>query len=84
MPQASEALRDLMEKWFGDRVDIAGPVAFLCSHGYLLREDWCWIKPTPSHTMSRDERSCIIFLQDEWDFGGIAIDGLFDNTKKGI
>lgn len=64
-----------MEKWFGNPVGEEGPIQFLQSHGYVLRRDWYWDKPTPSHNISEDEWQCIAFLIDEWDFGGIAPQG---------
>jgi hypothetical protein len=68
MPQASDAQRELMEKWFGDPVDDGGPYRFLMAHGY---QEWAGllIKPTPSHTISEYEWACIVFLADEWDYG---------------
>lgn len=74
MPSASDEQHKLMEKWFGDPVDERGPIAFLQSHGYVLRRDWHWTKPTPSHTISDDEWECLKFLCDEWDFGGVKTD----------
>lgn len=64
-----------MEKWFGNPVGEEGPIQFLQSHGYVLRRDWHWDKPTPSHNISEDEWQCIAFLIDEWDFGGVAPQG---------
>jgi hypothetical protein len=71
MPQASEEDRERMQKWFGDMGDFA-PACFLTSHGYRLRKDWVWVKPTPSHNMSADERACLRFLIEEWDYGGVV------------
>lgn len=72
MPQASDDLRDLMGKWFGSRVSDEGPVAFLCSRGYVTTPGFCWKKPTPAHTVHPIEEYCILFLIHEWDFGGIS------------
>lgn len=71
MPMASDRQRELMFKWFGDHVSEAGPIKCLESRGYVLRRDWLWEKPTPSHTIHEIERECLQFLIDEWDFGGI-------------
>lgn len=72
MPQASDRQRALMEKWFGDPISDEGPINFLQSHGYILRRDWHWELPTPSHSCSCYEMECIMFLADEWDFGGVV------------
>ena len=71
MPSSSDAQRDLMTKWFGS-VDTSGPMKFLESHGFILRRDWCWQKPVSAHKLSEDEIECVVFLIEEWDFGGIA------------
>lgn len=75
MPQASHQLRGLMHDWFGDPISDYGPMKFLQSHGYVLRQDWFWEKPVPSHTISEAEWHCLRFLIDEWDFGGIYQNG---------
>lgn len=71
MPQANIALRRLMEKWFGDRIADDNPRHFLASRGYVLRDDWCWAPPTPAHSVSFEEAACVLFLMEEWDYGGI-------------
>lgn len=68
MPQSTDKQRDLMCKWFGDRIDDGPPTAFLLSHGYTCKHGF-WFKPTPGHTISREEGACIDFLCDEWDYG---------------
>lgn len=69
MPQTSNEMRALMCKWFGDEIDEKGPIKFLQAHGYVLERDWTWTKPTPSHTVSKFEWLCMLFLIEEWDFG---------------
>jgi len=67
MPQALDEQRSLMEKWFGDPVDMFGPLTFLVSHGFT--DDRGMIRPpVPSHALSKEEAECIDFLCDEWDF----------------
>lgn len=68
MPQASDRQRELMERWFGDSINMAGPYKFLRSHGYT-EKGGLLIKPVSAHNVSRDEWQCIRFLVDEWDFG---------------
>lgn len=71
MPQASDELRALMKDWFGDDIDTSGPIRALTLRGYTLGEDFVWDPPTKSHTISWVEYQLIVFLMDEWDFGGI-------------
>lgn len=69
MPQASESLRGLMCRWFGDTVSDAGPAKFLMSRGYMFGHDYIWVPPVAYHTPSREEMACLVFLVDEWDYG---------------
>lgn len=68
MPQASDELRALMKRWFGDPIDEQGPMKLLLSHGFT-EENGMWRLPVPSHTISDIEWYCLKFLHDEWDFG---------------
>ena len=68
MPQATDEQRDLMERWFGEGVDTAGPLLFLEARGYV--DDRGMIRPpVPAHRVSYEEGACIDYLCDEWDFG---------------
>jgi hypothetical protein len=71
MPTTSDERRGTMLRFFRDPISEYGPIKFLKSHGFKLRRDWYWEKPTPSHTISDDEYECLAFLVEEWDFGGI-------------
>ena len=73
MPQATATLRKTMDRYFGDGISDAGPIAFLKRQGYTLSEGWEWLKPTPTHKPTVKEMLCIMFLIEEWDFGGIAV-----------
>ena len=44
MPQASDELRALMKRWFGDPVDEQGAMKLLLSHGFT-EERGMWRKP---------------------------------------
>lgn len=68
MPQASDEKRDLMDLWFGDRIDEQGPYQLLMSRGYTEEKNGLLRKPTPSHTIHMIEWECISFLIDEWNF----------------
>lgn len=71
MPSASPEQRALMKDWFGDEIDEQGPIYALKLRGYTLGKDFVWDPPTKSHTVSRVEYELILFLMDEWDFGGL-------------
>jgi len=66
MPQASDELRDLMNKWFGEIADY-NPAKFLLSRGYTINKGMISV-PTPAHTVNPEEFLCILFLRDEWDY----------------
>ena len=68
MPQATEELRELMERWFGDPISEIGPLEFLRSHGFIERPNGVLAPPVPSHNVSHDEWRCIAFMVQEWDF----------------
>lgn len=70
MPSASNELRDLMMRWFDGALGCEEPSAFLQSRGYTLNDDWIWTKPTGAHRISEEEKMCLFFLIDEWDYGG--------------
>ena len=74
MPQAGEVLRDKMNDWFGDPISDQGPIKYLHEQGYKLTPQWVWI-PKPGVTkysdMTEKEYLCMLFLVDEWDFGGL-------------
>lgn len=72
MPQATDEQRATMHKWFGDEISDEGPIRFLRSHGYTLLEGFIWQKPTPSHSVSCYEAECVLFLINEWDWGGVV------------
>lgn len=67
MPQATDELRAIMEKRFGDPIDETGPLQYLMSCGYSERGGM--LTPTFfDHKISERESECIQFLCDEWDF----------------
>jgi hypothetical protein len=51
----------------------AACIGFLERAGYTLHRDWTWSKPGVSQwsDATEQERMCIAFLCDEWDFGGL-------------
>lgn len=78
MPQAAAELQSRMQELFGSPVDEAGPIAFLTKAGYKLTPDWRWEAPSrvqKAQDMTQDEFDCMLFLVQEWDFGGINYSG---------
>lgn len=73
MPQASDELRGIMQEWFGS-LDLYDPQVFLQSHGFDLTARWTWNLPVPHHSISCYELACVLFLVEEWDYGGIEND----------
>lgn len=67
MPQATDELRAVIFKLFGDEIDDGGPLAFLLSHGFTDVKGVIF-PPTPAHNVSVDEMNCIEFLFQEWDY----------------
>ena len=73
MPQASDELR---AKWGGAQgVGEDKAEGFLRERGWTLTRDWGWLKPTFEHAPTEDELDAIIFLIEEWDYGGIVDSG---------
>lgn len=73
MPQASSELAEKMYEMFGSRHSDEGPMYWLERAGYKLTRNWTWRKEgvTDIEQMSDDEYACMIFLVQEWDFGGL-------------
>lgn len=75
MPQASDELREVMNRMFGDPTSEEGPVRYLTQAGYSLRRGWTW-KPKDGVTgydgMTQEEYDCLLFLAHEWDYGGLS------------
>lgn len=44
---------------------------FLEGQGYILDRDWSWRCPTPDHEVTDREEDAILYLIQEWDFGGL-------------
>lgn len=45
-------------------------IEFLKSRGYHLEYDWTWSLPQGQSKPSEREEDAIIYLVEEWDFGG--------------
>lgn len=44
---------------------------FLKRKEFKLTNAWSWDKPTPDHILTDREEDAILYLMQEWDFGGI-------------
>lgn len=73
MPQADEELRTWARSKFGN-IDNHGPEQLLKNAGYTLTAKWYWRLPEGKkyEDMTEDEKKAVVFLIDEWDFGGLT------------
>lgn len=46
---------------------------FLKKQGFILTANWYWIKPKVGHVLTEREEDAIVYLIQEWDFGGLAV-----------
>lgn len=73
MPQATDELREKMNGYYGDPIDMEGPVARLKNSGFKLERGFYWTAPKrvkSTADLSDQERDSLCFLIDEWDFDG--------------
>ena len=47
---------------------------FLEQRGFRLLAGWSWVAPA-GHVMTDDEQDAVIYLIEEWDYGGVERDG---------
>ncbi|MBS7811199.1 hypothetical protein [Roseococcus pinisoli] len=65
MPQADPELR---AEWPGGDDEAT---SYLEERGYVLLRTWDYVIP-PFHQITDRELSAILYLQDEWDWGGFV------------
>ena len=65
MPTATDELREKMLGYFGDSVDLYGPLQFLKESGW---NDNAGTLLSPNRTIWDKEWDCVDFLCQEWDF----------------
>ena len=65
MPQTTPERR---ARWPG--ID-SEAIAFLEGQGYTLHRDWSWSAPEPGQKPTERERDALLYLIQEWDFGGL-------------
>lgn len=68
MPQATTRLT---KEWKGPSEHFA--IGYLERRGYVLSSDWMWIIPKGVTPTPKDRRA-VMFLFQEWDFGGFKND----------
>lgn len=75
MPQASKEVANKMYEMFGSYSSDEGPMYWLEKAGYKLTKDWTWKKEGISSydQMTQEEYDCLVFLVQEWDFGGLEL-----------
>lgn len=56
------------QRWQSD--DVA--IQYLSDRGFRLRRDWCWVLPDGRDDADATEADAIIYLIEEWDFGGMV------------
>ena len=76
MPSATQELSDKMTEYFGDGVSEFGPINYLQSQGYKLTRQWTWEHDTIDEYDQMEQKAydCLLFLVEEWDFGGLEIE----------
>ena len=45
---------------------------YLAARGFRLRRDWCWVLPEGRDDADETEADAIIYLIEEWDYGGMV------------
>lgn len=80
MPQTSPEVIDRMYELFPDADGDFDTLAqgYLEDRGFTLGRDFFWIAPPHYREwidLLQDEQLCIIYLIEEWDFGGVHFDG---------
>lgn len=75
MPTASNELRRIWHNVVSKNVPYAGDhlaMTHLERKGWRLKKDWTWITPHATYVPTAADISAIMYLIQEWDFGGIA------------
>lgn len=70
MPQTTS---ERLKRWGGYRgVGEDKAEKFLEDRGYTLTSSWEWIEPSETHYITPEEVDAILFLMEEWDYGGLV------------
>ncbi len=54
---------------------------FLEDQGYTLNRDWTWTAPKTYHNPTKRETDALLYLIQEWDFGGLRPSGADEKTR---
>ena len=65
MPRASDELRNKMDEYFGDPIDLYGPLEYLKKNNW---KDNRGLLVAPPRPITAKEWHCVDFLVGEWDF----------------
>lgn len=73
MPQTSQEILEYMEKHHGEDFDDNRAIHLLKSRGYTVTDKHDWIAPShiTEENMPEDDKKLLIYLIEEWDFGGV-------------
>lgn len=73
MPQTSAEIQERIDKFFpsASQSQDFQSTKFLEKAGYILNKNWTWKLPSPDHKITEEEDLCLVYLIEEWDFGGI-------------
>jgi len=44
---------------------------YLVQRGFECTGDFYWMPPTPEHKLTEKENDAVLYLIEEWDFGGV-------------
>lgn len=76
MPSASQETLNRYEKLGGEGPhDDQFALSYLAAHGWQLTRGFNWIPPAgvdEPEDISDDEATCLDFLFEEWDYGGVV------------
>jgi len=59
-------------------------IVYLEKHGFVRDENWSWYLPKPGHVLTRRERDAVIYLQEEWDWGGVRTVALAEDLEQAV
>jgi hypothetical protein len=73
VPSTSQEILDEAATFLPE-VDDHEACKYLQEHGYTLTREWDWKKDGVDYygAMTREEYICLVYLCEEWDYGGLA------------
>ena len=67
MPTASDELREKMNEYFQEPIELSPPLEFLKGLGW--KDDAGMLRRPSGRNITQKEWDCVQFLIEEWDFG---------------